>query len=382
MIEELLQVIPVPAGTTLTRTELYSGFQRQNLRVYGNLTRPTDDPRRKSAVIVIHPSSNFLGHPLLRALAQRGIHALGLSTRYLQNDTSLIMENCLLDLGAGVRWLKEHCGYENVVLAGWSGGGALVCFYQSQAEAPDVTQSPSGDPPDLTQANLLPADAVATLAAHASRAKFLEGSIDPSVVDELDPFRTDPDLDLYSGKVTPPFDREWLARYRAAQKDRMARITSWVKDQLANLPPDLEDRVFLTYRTMADPRWLDPTLDPNDRVPNTCHLGEPRKANNLPTGLGRVSTLRSWLSQWSAADSNADAVRHAARISAPFLVVRNGADQACFPSDPKAVFAAVPHTDKQYVTIDGADHYYANIPEKIHEAAATVESWLRDHSLV
>jgi pimeloyl-ACP methyl ester carboxylesterase len=161
----------------------------------------------------------------------------------------------------------------------------------------------------------------------------------------------------------------------------MARITAWVKEQLAHLPEDVEDRVFLTYRTMADPRWLDPTLDPNDRVPNTCHLGEPRKANNLPTGLGRISTLRSWLSQWSAADSNADAVGHAARVSVPFLVVRNGADQACFPSDPDAVFAAVPHPDKQYVVVEGADHYYANQPGKLDEAAAVVEAWLRDHSL-
>lgn len=371
----------MPPGTTLTRTELYSGFQRQNLRVFGNLTRPEGDPRRTSAVIVIHPSSNFLGHPMLAALARRGIHALGLSTRYLQNDTTLIMENCLLDLGAGVRWLKEQCGYEHVVLAGWSGGGALVCFYQSQAESPSLTHSPSGDPPDLTQANLPPADAVATLAAHASRAKFLLGSIDPSVVDEQDPFRTDPELDLYGGRHMPPFDPDWLATYRAAQAARMARITGWVKQQLADLPEDAEDRVFLTYRTMADPRWLDPTLDPNDRAPNTCHLGEPRKANNLPTGLGRISTLRAWLSQWSAADSNADAVSHAARVSVPFLVVRNGADQACFPSDPDAVFAAVPHPDKQYVVVEGADHYYANQPGKLDEAAGVVEAWLRDHSL-
>lgn len=381
MIEELLQIIPVPPGTTLTRTELYSGFQRQNLRIYGNLTRPQGDQRRKSVVVIIHPSSNFLGHPLLAAMAKRGLHAIGLNTRYMQNDTPLIMENCLLDMGAAIRWLKEHCGYEHVVLAGWSGGGALVCFYQSQAESPSVTASPSGDPPDLTQADLPRASAVATLAAHASRAKFLQGSIDPSVVDEQDPYASDPELDLYGGRRTPPFDSAWLETYRAAQKARMQRITAWVKAELRRLPQGVEDRVFLTYRTMADPRWLDPTLDPNDRVPNTCHLGEPRKANSLPTGLGRISTLRAWLSQWSAEDSNADAVLHAARIQSPFLVVRNGADEACFPSDPRAVFEAVAHEDKQFHQIEGANHYYAGQPEKLDEAARTVEAWLRDHSL-
>lgn len=382
MIEELLQIIPVPAGTTVSRMELYSGFQRQNLRIVGNLTRPAGDPSRKAVVVIIHPSSNFMGHPLLQALANRGVHAIGLNTRYLQNDTTLIMENALLDLGAGVRWLREQCGYQHVALAGWSGGGALVCFYQSQAESPTVTSSPAGDPPDLTQAGLPPADIVMTLAAHASRAAFLEGSIDPSVVDEHDPYAADPDLDMFSGRFTPPFDREWLAQYREAQQARMRRITSSVKEQLAALPEGVDDRAFVTYRTMADPRWLDLTLDPNDRPPNLCHLGEPKRANHLATGLARFSTLRAWLSQWSAEDSNADAVRHAARISAPFLVVENGADEACFPSDPRNVFAAVPHGDKRYQRIEGANHYYAGQPDKLDEAAGMIEAWLRDHQMV
>lgn len=40
----------------------------------------------------------------------------------------------VLDLGACIRHLKERLGYKIVLLAGWSGGGSLSCFYQAQAE--------------------------------------------------------------------------------------------------------------------------------------------------------------------------------------------------------------------------------------------------------
>ena len=95
----------------------------------------------------------------------------------------------MLDLGACVRDAKERLGYAKVVLAGWSGGGALSLYYQEQAEKPWVTATPAGDPPDLTTAGLLPADAVMLLAAHTSRHGVLTLSLDPSILDESDPDR-------------------------------------------------------------------------------------------------------------------------------------------------------------------------------------------------
>jgi len=71
-----------------------------------------------------------------------------------------------LDLGACIKHCKEKLGYKKVILAGWSGGGSLSAFYQSQAENPSVRSTPAGDSPDLTKAALLPADAVMQLAAH------------------------------------------------------------------------------------------------------------------------------------------------------------------------------------------------------------------------
>ena len=77
---------------------------------------------------------------------------------------------------------------------------------------------------------------------------------------------------------------------------------------------------------MADPRWLDPAVDPNGRVPGTCFLGDPQVVNNGPIGLARFCSLRSWLSQWSADATQADGLTAAGRISIPALVIENEAD--------------------------------------------------------
>jgi RNA polymerase sigma-70 factor (ECF subfamily) len=69
------------------------------------------------------------------------------------------MEKVAVDLGAYVRHAREVLGYRRVVLVGWSGGGSLSLFYQSEALAPSVTETPAGDPVDLASAGLQPADA-------------------------------------------------------------------------------------------------------------------------------------------------------------------------------------------------------------------------------
>ena len=89
---------------------------------------------------------------------------------------------------------------------------------------------------------------------------------------------------------------------------------------------------------MADPRWLDPAVDANDREPGRCYLGDPRLINDSPGGLGRFTTLRSWLSQWSHDRSNADGVACGRRISVPVLVIGNSADDACTPSHTERLY--------------------------------------------
>src|SRR5215212_3288255 len=99
------------------------------------------------------------------------------------------------------------------------------------------------------------------------------------IVDEGDPTRRDPELDLFA--MEPPFDASLLERYRAAQLARNRRITEWVKDTLAALGPS-EERGFVVHGTMGDPRALDPAVDPNERKPGVSFLGDPRAVNHGP----------------------------------------------------------------------------------------------------
>ncbi|MGW0997226.1 hypothetical protein ACWD5V_28900 [Streptomyces sp. NPDC002523] len=116
-------------------------------------------------------------------------------------------------------------------------------------------------------------------------------AIDPSVVDEDDPLAVDPELDMYNpanGFREPPepskYAPEFLDRYRAAQRERVARLDArartLVAEQRRHLRKmeapgfsdlQLEERNHITrravvgqymvvHRTEADPAYLDVSL--------------------------------------------------------------------------------------------------------------------------
>ncbi len=343
-------------------------------------------PERPSPTVLIsmHPIGGTAGLPIMKQFAEAGVHVLAVDSRYRGADCALIMEKVALDLGSAVRYARERLGYKHVVLLGWSGGGSLSAFYQAQAEQPTVTDSPGGGGPDLTRANLLPGDAVIQMAAHVSRHRTLTEWIDASILDEHDPDQRDPSLDLYGGEIQPPYTAEFIERYRAAQIARNRRITAWVKEKLASLRAQgrtNEEFAFVNHGTMADPHWLDPQLDPSDRRPGWCYLGDPRVVNMSPVGLARFATLRSWLSQWSYDDAQADGPTSLARVSKPVLVINNTADDACTPAHARRLYEAVSHSRKAYYDIKGATHYYHNQPELGAQAATLVRDWLAEQNL-
>ena len=118
--------------------------------------------------------------------------------------------------------------------------------------------------------------------------------IDPSVADETDPFSTVPELDMYNPdngwRPWPEpchYDPEWLARYREAQVQSVARIDAVAKAALADntdagkrlravdKDADLHgyrefrrravfSRYLTIYRTLADPAYLDLSVDPEE----------------------------------------------------------------------------------------------------------------------
>jgi len=342
---------------------------------------PRGQSSADTVLLFMHPTSTLQLLPMPAALANAGLHVICAGSRFPKNDSALVMEKVCLDLGQYVRWAKEVCGYQKVLLVGWSGGGSLSLFYQGQAEDPSITHTPAGDLCDLTTAGLIPADGIVFIAAHLSRAETISEWLDPSVRDELDPDNRDPYFDIYSSRCPnkPPFSQEFVTRFRAAQIARNRRITKTVEDMLHRLKQRNEgevERGFVVHRTMCDVRWIDPTIDPNGRKANHCFLGEPRSANTAPAGLARFSSLRSWLSMWSYDRSQAKSSLSAPRVRrTPVLQIENQADDAVPATHNPLVHRLLATPDKELVTIEGATHYYLGQPEHLQKCIRLLIDW-------
>ncbi|MEU7813095.1 alpha/beta hydrolase [Pseudonocardia sp. NPDC049154] len=371
------ELLPVPMQDQMGG-DVYSGIARAAGLLWCGRERAVPGETTETVLLFCHPSSNFVGHYALSPTAALGFDAVGAVTRYAGNDTQVILENCVADLGSIIRHLREHEGYRRVVLVGNSGGGGLAAFYQSQAEKPTVLDAPGGGGTDLTRAVLPPADDLVMLNAHAGRADLLRGWLDPAVVDEQDPFRRDPELDLFADRALP-LDRGWVRTYRQAQADRMDRITAWARSQLRLLAENYGDSVpdlpFHIHGTCADPRFLDTTLDPSDREPGTL-WGDPQSANLRPVTLGSVSTLRSWLSQWSVADTNGHGPTCLEQVSVPVFVAYGTGDKGCFPSMAQALYDAALDPRKGILAVRGSGHYFEGPKHLLTDALQAITAWL------
>jgi pimeloyl-ACP methyl ester carboxylesterase len=379
-------IISFAEAKQMVETYGFAGTQGQTV-LEGQRLLPRGKPS-DTVFVFMHPSTTLHLMPMPTALANAGLHVLCCGSRYAKNDSPLIMEKVAYDLGQYIRHAREALGYRRVILVGWSGGGSLSLFYQGQAENPTITHTPAGDPYDLTQAGLPRADGIIFIAAHLSRAETLTEWIDPSVREELDPDNRELALDIYNAKCPnkPPFDKDFVAAFRAAQVARNRKVTAWALDKLEFLKKKNDgemERGFVIHRTMCDVRWIDASIDPNGRKPNWCYLGDPRIANSAPAGLARYSSLRSWLSQWSYDKSNAKGPVNAALVkTTPVLQIVNQADDAVPATHNPAIRAALGTDDKEYVEIMGATHYYSNQPQQVAECITAVTDWSRRKGLL
>ena len=335
--------------------------------------------RPKVGFIATHYNVDFSEHYLASYLAERGFGFLGWNTRFRGNERSFLLDHAVAEIGVGVRWLREEAGVETVVILGNSGGGSLMGAYHSQAVEPNIDPVVGLSPLDGLDA--LPAgDLFVFVSAHPGRPEIFTNWMDASVIDESDPTATDPNLDIYGDDNTPPFSTDFIARYRAAQVARNHRITAWVKDELVRCADaGLRDRLFVVNRVWADPRFLDPSIDPNERVPNSCYLGDPKRANGGVYGVGLVNSLRTWLSMWSLEDSPCQAAPHLARLTVPTLLIEATADSGVFPSDGEALLGAVAAADKTKLTMAG-DHYFLQPEGARDQVADAIAEWVAERS--
>jgi hypothetical protein len=141
------------------------------------------------------------------------------------------------------------------------------------------------------------------------------------------------------------------------------------------------ERALLFHRTLAEPRFLDGSIDPNDRKIGWCFLGDPEGSNTSPAGVARFSTLRAWLSQWSIDDTQAKSLVHAPRLTVPLLAIENTADDAVPQPHIRQYFEAAGSVDKSFRTIKGANHYYSGQPNALDEVVNLTRDWLRVRNL-
>jgi pimeloyl-ACP methyl ester carboxylesterase len=372
----------------------------------------------KTCVIMAHPRGEFGHHYSIPFWVDAGFAAFAHNTRYLNNDATMIHESILLDLAAAIKYLREEEGFERIVMLGNSGGGSLFSYYDAQARTEKggrVSSPPGGGPPDLNKYDLPTTDGFIVLAAHPGQGMVLMSCLDAAVVDESDPLAVDAELDMYderNGFETPPaeshYSKEFLARYRAGQRARCARIDSIARRHIdeanyaraamraesfkSESPANrhllerraMAPRMMFVYRTQANPNYLDLSIDPSERATGSIISPRPDLANYVVFGLGRIVTPDAWLSTWSGLSSYAKTSANLPKVTVPTLVVGANGDQDIFLSDVKAEFEASGAKDKQLAFIEGADHFMraggtkANLGDPRPRLMKVLVQWTRD----
>ncbi len=335
---------------------------------------PKQNPRPKTALIATHYNVDFAEHYAAPFFVARGFGFLGWNTRYRGAEDQFILEHALIDIAAGVKWLRSE-GVETIIILGNSGGGSLMGAYQGEAIAPTLAAAMKGAAQDELS-SLPKGDLYISLNAHKGRPEVLTDWMDASVIDEADPTQTNEALNPFNAANGPPYSADFITRYRAAQRARNQRITDWAKAELARLnAAGYADKLFPMYRVWGDLRFMDPAIDPSDRKPQWCYAGHPAQANKFPS-IGRVNSLRAWLSMWSLETSKCQGGPHLAKFTAPALVVQSTADTGVFPSDARAIFDAIGAKDKTLELVQGA-HYLEDSRAIRDHAIDLMSAWIK-----
>lgn len=358
----------------------------------------------RTVVMVMHPRELLATHYMAPYIVDGGYACWTQGPRTVGNDLRLEHEIALLDVAAGVVHLKK-LGYEKVVLLGNSGGAGLFAFYNQQAKlAPDdrIRSTPGQRPTRLDAADMPVADGFIFLAPHPGQGKLLLNCIDPSVTEERDSFSVNAELDPFSERngfrprpSSSQYAPEFVKRYRVAQRERVARIDESAKELIAarataklrskstgarkDIMAAAFNTIFQVWRTDADLRCFDLTLEPSDRRWGTVWGGDPVASNLGAVGFGRVCTPESWLSTWSGLTSNASFERCGESISQPTLVIYYTGDNTVFPSDVDGIFQSIRAEDKERLDVAGNHHGHALKPDAVWPqdiAGEHATSWL------
>ena len=342
-----------------------------------------------TVVCTMHPRE-FSGTPyLVPDVLDAGCACWVQAPRSIGNDLRLEHELALLDVAAAMVHLRQ-CGFKRIYLLGVSGGAGLYAFYVQQASreaSQRIATTPAGRPVKLAEADMPVPEGLILVSPHPGQGKLLMNGIDPSVTDERDAFSLDAALDPFSadnGYCEPPasssYSPAFVASYQQAQRARVERIDALAHEILATrnaarkqvkllkatdpdavAPASLRKQLAHTpilqlWRTDADLRCWDLSIDPSDREIGTLWGRDPFTSNWGSVGFGRLVTAESWLSTWSGISSNASFEKCGPEIKLPVLMLEYTGDQAAFPSDMEAIYQSIGSTQKERHRVRGNHH--------------------------
>ena len=335
----------------------------------------------KVVACIMHPREFLASHYLVPELLQAGYSVFTQTSRSVGSDLRLEHEIALLDVAAGLAFLQST-GFEKIILIGNSGGASLYTFYNQQSLlAPDSRheRTPGGRATGLSRLTMPQADGIILVSPHPGQGIVLMNCIDPSVVDESDPLAIDPALDFLdpahgyrpapqSSKYTEAF----VTSFRAAQRARVARLDAQANDMIdarlsararAKAGGARSDRILgahtsamTIWRTDADLRCWDTSLDPSDRPVGSIWSNDAYATNFGVVGFARFCTPEAWLSTWSGLTSRANMFDTARSIEQPLLLLEYSGDQVVFPADVERIYNAIPSSDRKRLRFRGDHH--------------------------
>lgn len=359
-----------------------------------------------TVLCIMHPREFLATHYLVPDLVTAGYAVFTQTARSVGNDMRLEHELALLDVAAGLNFLKQ-AGFKRIILIGNSGGASLYAFYnqQSQKDASNrLEKTPGGRPTGLAEASMPVADGIVFVSPHPGQGQILLKCIDPSVAEEGNALSVVEDLDFLDaangyrdGPDGSRYSLEFIERFRQAQSDRVTRLDqiarTMIEERLSarkrakasGSPADrrkgAHTSVMTIWRTDADLRCWDPSIDPSDRKLGSVWGKDPFATNYGAVGFARFCTPEAWLSTWSGHSSRANLFETAKAVQQPCLLIDYTGDNTVFPADCAAIFEAVGSSGKIRERFRGDHHGRALVkgeePGRVGAAKAIVE-WTKE----
>lgn len=391
----------LPAGTTTQNIVLRT---QDGAATGGALYKPSR--KTDTVVCIMHPREFMACHYLIPDITEVGYAAWSQWPRSVGNDLRLEHETALFDVAAAMIRLRAE-GFKHIILLGNSGGSGLYSLYIQQSSLDPtarILKTPGGRPTNLEKLEMVPADGLILVAPHPGQGALLMGCIDPSVTTEGDAFSTDPSLDPFDQAngydlqtKSAHYSPDFVKHYRAAQASRVSRLDelarTLIKDRISargrlkSGSTDMRDTrlaahspIITVWRTDADLRCFDLSLDPSDRKPGSLWGSNPLVSNLGSVGFARLCSPESWLSTWSGISSNALLSKTAPHIKQPTLLIEYTGDQACFPSIIKSIYDSLGASSKIHHRVRGDHHGRAlSVDEEPgrYQAGRLVGDWLR-----